>query len=241
MTVEVRDQGGRVRVSLLVDGERQKFVDRMRVPPGLALGQASTSLLGELGGRMSGVVFPGEVGVALDELLDGLDAGYGGRCPYCRRRAYGVAAVRGGVAAQWPSAGVAAGGTDVAPDEGQTPNVPLDVEAEMGSNLDAVSEAVRDWRAQVRILEVAHPETIRQALAEDDYHAVCVGLIGCTAAAYEGHDPQGDGRRGGSVASPAERSRPRVRSRHAVTRTWRSFAVRSAYWCGAPTAVQHAS
>lgn len=59
-----------------------------------------------------------------------------------------------------------------APDEGQTPNVPLDVEAEMGSILDAVSEAVRDERAQVRILEVAHPEMIRRALAEDDYHVL---------------------------------------------------------------------
>ncbi|MGH8887076.1 MAG: CHAT domain-containing protein, partial [Egibacteraceae bacterium] len=199
VTVVLSDDGS-PSVTLLVDGERQASAEGVRLPSGLDLGEARTPpLLGELGRRMRGVVFPGEVGTALDTLLDGLDTATvadvrivapdpvvalpfeaallpGGRAPVL------VPAVRmwrtlAGVDAQPPPPApgplkilVAVG----APDEGQTPNVPLDIEAEMGSILDAVDTAVREGRAQVRILEVAHPATIRQALAEDDYHVLHV-------------------------------------------------------------------
>jgi hypothetical protein len=59
-----------------------------------------------------------------------------------------------------------------APDEHKTPQARLDIEAEMGSILDAVAPAVRDERAQVRILEVANHHTIAAALEEDDYHVL---------------------------------------------------------------------
>jgi hypothetical protein len=59
-----------------------------------------------------------------------------------------------------------------APDEHKSPQVRLDIEAEMGKILDAVAPAVREERAQVRILEVANAGTIAAALTEDDYHVL---------------------------------------------------------------------
>lgn len=59
VTVEFRDEDSRVGVRLLVDGDRQASVDEVTMPPGLDLGNASTSaLLGGLGRRMGSVVFP---------------------------------------------------------------------------------------------------------------------------------------------------------------------------------------
>ena len=59
-----------------------------------------------------------------------------------------------------------------APDEGQTPNQPLDREAEMQAILDAVARAHRRGNAQVRVLEVADPEEIRRALTADTFHVL---------------------------------------------------------------------
>ena len=50
------------------------------------------------------------------------------------------------------------------PDEGQTPNVALDREAEIGAILDAVGATVGDGRAEVVVLEVANTATISKAL-----------------------------------------------------------------------------
>ena len=59
-----------------------------------------------------------------------------------------------------------------APDEGQTPNHPLDLEAEMQAILDAVARADRLGNAQVRVLEVADPDEIRSALSADAFHVL---------------------------------------------------------------------
>jgi hypothetical protein len=65
-----------------------------------------------------------------------------------------------------------------APDETRTPNVPLDVEAEMAAVLDAVTGVAADPHAQVRILEVASLAAIRQALAQDAYHVLHLSAHG---------------------------------------------------------------
>ena len=56
-----------------------------------------------------------------------------------------------------------------APDEGKTTASPLDHERELGRVLDAVEPAETDDRAQVKILEVGHPDAIRRAMATDSY------------------------------------------------------------------------
>jgi tetratricopeptide (TPR) repeat protein len=62
-----------------------------------------------------------------------------------------------------------------APDETKTPNVPLDVEAEMAAVLDAVTG---DPHVQVRVLEVASLAAIRQALVQDAYHVLHLSAHG---------------------------------------------------------------
>ena len=65
-----------------------------------------------------------------------------------------------------------------APDETITPNGPLDVEQEMDAVLNAVSGVAGSSRAQVRILEVASLEAIREALAADEYHVLHLSAHG---------------------------------------------------------------
>jgi hypothetical protein len=65
-----------------------------------------------------------------------------------------------------------------APDETKTPNVALNVEAEMQAVLDAVTDVAGHPHAQVRILEVASLAAIRQALAEDAYHVLHLSAHG---------------------------------------------------------------
>jgi len=160
-------------------------------------GARSDVSLAELGDRVAAIVFPGKIAAALSQLLDRVDAGTvvdlrvrasdalmrlpfeAARLPDGRVPAL-LAPVRMSrsllgveVAVAPPAPGplkilVAVG----APDEGQTPNAPLDIEREMGAILDAAGEAVADDRAQVRILEVADVDSIEQALARDEYHVL---------------------------------------------------------------------
>jgi hypothetical protein len=103
----------------------------------------------------------------------------------------GVPVARVSVAVRRPAPGplkvlVAVGALD----EGLTANVPLDIEAEMGSILTAVGPAVADERAQVRVLEVANADTLREALVEDAYHVVHLSGHG-SAASIEIEDEDG--------------------------------------------------
>jgi tetratricopeptide (TPR) repeat protein len=68
-----------------------------------------------------------------------------------------------------------------APEEGQAHGAVLDSERELGIILDSVSFAQRHENAEVRILEVGHPDAIGDALDRDAYHALhisCHGLPG---------------------------------------------------------------
>jgi CHAT domain len=143
------------------------------------------------------VLLPGEVGRAAEQLLAGLDARTvadvrieaspalaslpfeaaltpTGRTPVLQPGVRLRRSVLGQRPDQVPPAPgplkilVAVG----APNEHKTPQARLDIEAEMGKILDAVAPAVREERAQVRILEVANVGTIAAALTEDDYHVL---------------------------------------------------------------------
>jgi tetratricopeptide (TPR) repeat protein len=57
-----------------------------------------------------------------------------------------------------------------APDEGETRNAVLDIEAELQTILDAVDTARRYGNTEVRILEVGHPRQIHAALEEQSFH-----------------------------------------------------------------------
>jgi tetratricopeptide (TPR) repeat protein len=59
-----------------------------------------------------------------------------------------------------------------APDEGKTQNTVLDLEHELQRILDAVEPRARQGNAEVRFLEVGHPEQIRKALQNDAYHVL---------------------------------------------------------------------
>lgn len=85
-----------------------------------------------------------------------------------------------------------------APEESRTPNVPLDVEAEMQALLDAVTDldlngdtTAGPVRAQVRILEVASLPEITRALAADRYHVLHLSAHG-SAAGVELEAEDGD-------------------------------------------------
>jgi tetratricopeptide (TPR) repeat protein len=65
-----------------------------------------------------------------------------------------------------------------APDEGRTSSIPLDHERELRDLLDAIEPAAQHGNAQVRILEVGHPDEIRRALAEDAYHVLHLSCHG---------------------------------------------------------------
>ena len=59
-----------------------------------------------------------------------------------------------------------------APDEGRSPNPVLDLEAELQNILNAVAPRAEQGAAQVRFLEVGHPDQIRRALGIDAYHVL---------------------------------------------------------------------
>ncbi len=59
-----------------------------------------------------------------------------------------------------------------APDEGKTPHTVLDLEHELQSILDAVEPQANQGNAEVRFLEVGHPQQIQKALQQDAYHVL---------------------------------------------------------------------
>ena len=59
-----------------------------------------------------------------------------------------------------------------APDEGKTQNTVLDLEHELQSILDAVEPRAHQGNAEVRFLEIGHPQQIRKALQLDAYHVL---------------------------------------------------------------------
>jgi tetratricopeptide (TPR) repeat protein len=69
-----------------------------------------------------------------------------------------------------------------APDEGLAGGSPLDLEAELQTILDAVEPVARLGNAEVRVLEVGHPEEIRRALAADTYHVLHLSGHGAPGA-----------------------------------------------------------
>jgi TIR domain/CHAT domain len=198
VTVRLEDTGaGRARVSLLIDGQVRACEAEVRVPGGLRLGGLGPAVFVGLRRQVGSVLLPGAVGRVSEQLLAELDAitvadvqieaspGLAslpfeavvtstGRTPVLqpgvrmRRRVIGQRPDRVPPAPGPLKILVAVG----APDENKTEQSRLDIEKEMGSILDAVAPAVRDERAQVRILEVAHTRTIAAALAEDDYHVL---------------------------------------------------------------------
>ena len=59
-----------------------------------------------------------------------------------------------------------------APDEGKTHNTVLDLEHELQSILDAVEPRAHQGNAEVRFLEIGHPQQVRKALQRDAYHVL---------------------------------------------------------------------
>ncbi|MBL8327814.1 MAG: CHAT domain-containing protein [Rubrivivax sp.] len=59
-----------------------------------------------------------------------------------------------------------------APDEGKTQNTVLDLEHELQRILDAVEPRAHQGNAEVRFLEVGHPDQVRKALSRDAYHVL---------------------------------------------------------------------
>ena len=195
-----RDMGGQIVATLSIPGTGDVSGRAAVGLAGVALdGVRSAQALDEVGRRVGQAVFAGEVGRALGVLLDGLQAGCAvdlrvqadaelmavafeaARLPDGQ-----VVVLHGAVRmsrCQLPGPGSGLGVVPTAgplkilvavgaPDEGQTRNVALAIEAEMGLILDGVAGAVQDDRAQVRILEVASLHAIEQALARDAYHVL---------------------------------------------------------------------
>jgi hypothetical protein len=79
-----------------------------------------------------------------------------------------------------------------APDEEKTNAGVLDYEQELQNLLDAVDNAQRDGRCEVRFLEVGGPKFIQQGLQDDDYHVLhlsCHGNAGLLELENEEGDP----------------------------------------------------
>ena len=178
--------------------------------PAEAARQTLERNLAELGERMGAAIFPGPVGEAVAQLLDSCRVGTTGelifeappallplpfeaaRLPDGRLPALepGVCVLRRlrpdrpiTVPPWEPQAGplkilVAVG----APDEGQTPNQVLDLEAELQAILDAVERANQLGIAQVRVLEVGHPAEIQRALTGDAFHVLHLSAHGSPGA-----------------------------------------------------------
>lgn len=77
-----------------------------------------------------------------------------------------------------------------APDETATANQMLDYERELQTILDAIDHARRYGNAEVKILEVGHPEQIRQALLARSYHILHISGHG-SAGLIELEDEDG--------------------------------------------------
>jgi hypothetical protein len=198
VTIRLEDTGaGRATVSLLLDGCLQAQEARVRVPGGLRLGDLGPAAFAGLRQQVGSVLLPSAVGQATDQLLAELDAitvadvhieatpvlaslpfeaarTPTGRTPVLQS---GVRMRRSVIGQHPDSVPPAPGPLKIlvavgAPDEIKTKQVRLDIEKEMAAILDAVALAVRDERAQVRILEVAHPRMIAAALNHDDYHVL---------------------------------------------------------------------
>ncbi|MGH3696320.1 MAG: TIR domain-containing protein, partial [Pseudonocardiaceae bacterium] len=216
LTIRLEDTGaGSATVSLLIDGQITEREADVRVPAGLRLGDSlGPAAFAGLRQQVGSVLLPGDVGRAAEKLLAGLDAVTvvdvhveaspalaslpfeaaltpAGRTPALLPGVRMRRGMRGRHPDQVrPAPGplkilVAVG----APDEHKTPQARLDIEKEMGKILDAVAPAVRDERAQVRILEVANKETIAAALTEDGYHVLHLsGHGGETAIELEDED-----------------------------------------------------
>ncbi|MEO1369557.1 MAG: TIR domain-containing protein, partial [Acidobacteriota bacterium] len=65
-----------------------------------------------------------------------------------------------------------------APDEGQTQNVELDYERELQNILDAAELAEETGHVEVRLLEVGSPESIAAAFRDDGYHVLHLSCHG---------------------------------------------------------------
>ncbi len=65
-----------------------------------------------------------------------------------------------------------------APDESKTRNSVLDLEHELQGILDALETAIEHGNAEVRILEVGHPQQIAAALKRDPYHVLHLSCHG---------------------------------------------------------------
>ncbi|MGH3931894.1 MAG: CHAT domain-containing protein [Pseudonocardiaceae bacterium] len=197
LIIRLTDTGeGRAKVALSIDGQAGAGTE-VRVPSGLRLDSVGPAAFAGLRQRVGSVLFAGAVGRECEELLDGLEAATvvdacieaspalaslpfeaavtpKGHTPVLLPGVRMRRCVINQHSAQVPPAPgplkilVAVG----APDENKTPQARLDIEAEMGSILDAVAPAVRDERAQVHFLEVANADTITEALAEDGYHVL---------------------------------------------------------------------
>lgn len=188
----------RATVSLLVDGQVRARETEVRVPDGLRLGSLGPAAFAGLRKQVGSILLPGAVGRVGEQLLAELDAAVTvadvhiesspalaslpweamvtptGHTPVLQP---GIRMRRGLIGQPPTRVPPAAGPLKIlvavgAPDETKTKQARLDIEKEMGSILDAVAPAVRDERAQVRILEVANATTIAAALAEDDYHVL---------------------------------------------------------------------
>jgi hypothetical protein len=77
-----------------------------------------------------------------------------------------------------------------APDEGKTPNSVLDLEHELQSILDAVEPRALQGNAEVRFLEIGHPQQINQALQHDAaqvLHQVMTGRAASSSKTKTAH------------------------------------------------------
>jgi hypothetical protein len=182
VTVRLEATGpGRAKVSLLVDGQATANETDVRLLGGLRLGGLGLAAFAGLRQQVSSVLFPGEIGQASDQLLADLGTTtvvdlQVETSPALATLPFEVAVtpqgrtpvllpgirMRRSVTGQRPDpVPPALGPLKIlvavgAPDEDKTPQARLDIEDEMGSILNAVAPAVRDERAQVRILEVAN-------------------------------------------------------------------------------------
>ncbi|HET9255737.1 MAG TPA: TIR domain-containing protein, partial [Pseudonocardiaceae bacterium] len=197
--IRLEDTGaGRATVSLLIDRQLRACERGVRVPGGLRLGALGPAAFAGLRQHLGSVLLPGELAGTGEQLLAEVEGTVtvvdmrietspalaslpfeaaltpGGRTPVLQpgvrmRRSLIGQGPDGVPPAPGPLKILVAVG---APDEHKTEQSRLDIEKEMGSILDAVAPAVREERAQVRILEVANANTISAALAEDDYHVL---------------------------------------------------------------------
>ena len=98
--------------------------------------------------------------------------------PFSRRASCGAgrSACRPARARRWPTLKVlvAVG----APDEGASGSAVLDYERELQNILNAVEPLSRYENAEVRILEVGHPEEIARAIERDAYHVLHLSCHG---------------------------------------------------------------